>query len=88
MTAHDGQGGAERQDKQVKKFCTRNRQTHKVTAAYIEIDRMVRMRDTVAAGQQTVPFLKAVRRAIQDALDEAEEDEEQGCGVRRSRRPR
>ena len=84
VTAHGGQGGAERQNKQVKKFrtTTRNRQTHKVTEAYMEIDTTLRMRDAVAAGQQTVPYLKALRHAIQDALDEAREDEEQGGGDR------
>ena len=80
VTAHGGQGGAERQNKQVKKFrtTTRNRQTHKVTAAYMEIDTTLRMRDAVTAGRQVVPYLKAVRWAIQDALDEAEEGEEEG----------
>ena len=84
VTAHSGQGGAERQNKQVKKFrtTTRNRQTHKVTAAYMEIDTTLRMRDAVTVGRQTVPYLKAVRWAIQDALDEAAEDEEQGGGER------
>ena len=83
VTAHGGQGGAERQNKQVKKFrtTTRNRQTHKVTAAYMEIDMTLRMRDAVTAGQQMMPYLKAVRRAIQDALEDAdEEDEGQGGG--------
>ena len=83
VTAHGGQGGAERQNKQVKKFrtTTRNRQTHKVTAAYMEIDMTMRMRDAVTAGRQTMPYLMAVRRAIQDALEDAEEEKDgQGGG--------
>ena len=63
VTAHAGQGGAERQNKQVKFFrdALRNRQEHKVTTAMMEIQTTLRMEQAVLTGRQRMPYLKAVR---------------------------
>jgi len=80
VTAHAGQGCAERQNKNTKKHRTvvRNRQSHIVTKAYMEIDSVLRMERAIEEGKATMPYLKAVRLEIDAMLEEEEEEEEEG----------
>jgi ribosomal protein L12E/L44/L45/RPP1/RPP2 len=74
VTAYAGQGGAERQNKQVTGFRDkqRNRQGHNTTAAMMDIQTTLRLEDAVAKGKQKVPFLKGLRLELVCVRAEAE----------------
>jgi hypothetical protein len=81
VNGYGGQGESERMNKQIKKFrtTTRNRQSHAVTSAYMELDSIYEMVRTKSEGPKLGTYLECLRdkyRQLQeDAILEAEERE-------------
>ena len=70
-----GQGESERMNKQVKKFRTtlRNRQSHEVTSAYMELDTFYKMETKNEIYNKESPDMECLREKV---LEIQEEDEE------------
>ncbi len=78
MNGYAGQGESERMNKSVKATRTikRNRQTHEVTAAYVELKNWFRMSDSLKRKATEVhqPYLRCVRDKIELARQLREEE--------------
>ena len=71
---YSGQGESERMNKQVKKFrtTTRNKQTHAVTSAYMELDTTYKLIESRQREPLQAQFLDLLKDAFEDVGDEVE----------------
>ena len=79
VNGYSGQGESERTNKQVKKFRTtnRNRQTHVITSAYMELDTTYKMIDSRRRESAKVVYIDCIRdRFMEIQNDVAEEIDE------------
>ena len=74
VNGYSGQGESERMNKQVKKFrtTTRNRQSHAVTSAYMELDTTYRMVERRNQEPAQVKFIDLLQEAYKDIQEEVE----------------
>ena len=71
VNGYSGQGESERMNKQVKKFrtTTRNRQSHLVTSAYMELDSIYSMMRTKSEGPIVGTYLECLRDKYRDVRE-------------------
>ena len=77
VNGYSGQGESERMNKQVKKFRTtnRNRQTHSITSAYMELDTTYQMIDSRKIESAKVTYIDCIRDLVMEIRSDVADDE-------------